>query len=137
MYPSQEARDADIDELAAVGSAELRERFLAGDHRASRTPSSRCPRAAGWVTSAGWPRVGSVSPASAIPGMRHREVEIHHADLGAGYGPGHWPEEFLDEMFDRAVHDRADGPGALLRTPDGETRWASATDPWSAAAGST
>ena len=54
--------------------------------------------------------------------MRHREVEIHHADLGAGYGPGHWPEEFLDEMFDRAVHDRSDGPGALLRTPEGETR---------------
>jgi maleylpyruvate isomerase len=121
MYASQEARDADIDELAPLGSAEIRERFLAA--------TSRFQDAVVAVPEGGWVgdfrRLGSGGQVLArigIPGMRHREVEIHHADLDVGYGPGHWPEEFLAEMFERVVHDRAQGPGLLLRTPDGDVR---------------
>ena len=73
----------------------------------------------------------------AIPGMRHREVDIHHADLDAGYGPADWPEDFLDEMFNRVVRDRGDGPAALLRTPDGDVPLAGGAGPWSPAAGPT
>lgn len=29
------------------------------------------------------------------PAHRLREVEMHHADLGLGYGPADWPEEYV------------------------------------------
>ena len=93
MYASPEARDADIDELAAAGTAELRERFLAStslfaesldamheddwDGRFERTPGG--PDFA----------VGNVVL------MRLREVEIHHADLRAGYSADDWPDDFV------------------------------------------
>ena len=70
--------------------------------------------------------------------MRHREVDIHHADLDAGYGPADWPEDFLDEMFDRVVRDR-DGRARrrCCARPTATYRWPAGTDPWSPAAGST
>lgn len=92
MYASQEARDGDIDELAAGGPTELRERFLAStgtfgealaamapgdwDGRFDRTPGGR-----------------SIGLAN-VPLMRLREVEIHHADLGAGYTAADWGQDF-------------------------------------------
>lgn len=119
MYRSQEDRDADIEELAKAGPAELRERFLASTtlfHEAVvAVPEG------GWAgefrrVSAG----GSMINRIAIPGMRHREVEIHHGDLATGYGPAEWPEEFLDRVFNRVVRDREDGTAVMLRTPDGD-----------------
>ena len=93
MYASPEARDADIDELAAAGTAELRERFLAStslfaesldamheddwDGRFERTP--------------GGP---DFAVGNAVL-MRLREVEIHHADLRAGYSADDWPDDFV------------------------------------------
>ena len=128
MYASQDSRDSDIDQLSSVGSAELRERFLAA--------TSRFQDAVVGVPEGGWvgefrrlASGGQVIKRISIPGMRHREVEIHHADLGVGYGPGHWPAEFLDEMFSRVVHDRAGGPGLLLHTPDGDVRVGSGDGP--------
>ena len=92
MYASPEARDADIAELATAEPAELRERFLAAtaqfgqaleavgendwDGRFERTPGG--PDFA----------LGNVAL------MRLREVEIHHADLDAGYSADDWPEDF-------------------------------------------
>lgn len=34
---------------------------------------------------------------------RWREVEIHHVDLGCGYGPQDWPAEFVDTFLERTV----------------------------------
>jgi maleylpyruvate isomerase len=34
-------------------------------------------------------------PCRALPYFRWREVEIHHVDLGTGYGPQDWPEEYV------------------------------------------
>ncbi len=34
-------------------------------------------------------------PCRAMPYFRWREVEIHHVDLGTGYGPADWPEEYV------------------------------------------
>jgi maleylpyruvate isomerase len=98
MYASQEARDGDIEELAQAVPSELRARLLAGVTRFAdavvgmpddqwettieRTPGKRAFRAA-----------------SAI-GMRWREVEIHHADLGAGYSRADWPDEFCRMLLD-------------------------------------
>lgn len=92
MYASPEARDEDIEELAAAEPAEVRERFMAStslfaealdamheddwDGRFERTP--------------GGPDFALVN----VVLMRLREVEIHHADLGAGYSAEDWPDDF-------------------------------------------
>ncbi len=34
-------------------------------------------------------------PCRLMPYFRWREVEIHHVDMGTGYEPGHWPEEYV------------------------------------------
>jgi hypothetical protein len=35
-------------------------------------------------------------PAAELLTRRLVEVELHHCDLGAGYGPGDWPAVFAD-----------------------------------------
>jgi maleylpyruvate isomerase len=48
---------------------------------------------------AGWPhpefRSGDHWPASASPVRRLREAEVHHVDLGLGYEPSDWPEDYV------------------------------------------
>ncbi|MCK9823937.1 maleylpyruvate isomerase family mycothiol-dependent enzyme [Nocardioides cavernae] len=98
MYASQEARNGDIDDLAAVEPTELRERFLAStgafnealeamadgdwDGRFDRTPGGR-----------------SIALVN-VPLMRLREVEIHHADLDAGYAAADWDEDFCAVLLE-------------------------------------
>ncbi len=119
MYRSEEARNDDIEGLAGGPAAQLRERFLAS--------TTHFQEAVVAVPEGGWagefrrlPSGGQLFQRIGLPGMRHREVEIHHADLDAGYGPGSWPPEFLDGIFARLVDDRSGGPPMLLRTPEGE-----------------
>jgi maleylpyruvate isomerase len=119
MYASLERRDGDIEALAGLPPADLRDRFLAS--------TTDVQDAVVAVPEGGWAgdfrRVDGDEQLVArisIPAMRHREVEIHHVDLLVGYAAADWPEEFLGEVFDRVRRDRADGPGALLRTPDGD-----------------
>ena len=128
MYLSLADRDADIEELARAAPPELRARFLAG--------TTLFQEAVTGVPVGGWAgefrRVASGGPLInriAIPGMRHREVEIHHGDLGAGYGPADWPEEFLDRVFNRVVRDRESGEAMMLRTPDGDVPIAGGAGP--------
>lgn len=102
MYASQEARDADIETLAGCDPSAIRGRLLgavtdftdavaavpddAADRLIERTPGS-----------------GRTFPAREVPLMRHREVEIHHADLGLGYTRADWPPEFAVRLIDSAV----------------------------------
>lgn len=58
---------------------------------------------------------GPVMPAAQIPFMRWREVEIHHADLGLGYGPGEWPDGFADYLLGVAAFDRSTEIAVTLR----------------------
>ncbi len=98
MYASVERRDADIAELATARPAVLRERLLAATTRFTQALEAmhqhdwegrfeRVPEG---------PRYALVS----IPLMRLREVEIHHADLGAGYTAADWPEGFRRVLLD-------------------------------------
>ncbi|MGI8522292.1 MAG: maleylpyruvate isomerase family mycothiol-dependent enzyme [Nocardioides sp.] len=98
MYDSPEQRDSDIVELAGQDPAEIRDRLLAvttllnnamlavpengWDGRVERTPGGRS------------------MPTSALPGMRLREVEIHHVDLAASYAVEDWPIEFAEHLLD-------------------------------------
>lgn len=46
---------------------------------------------------------GSLWPAPLIVFHRWREVEVHHADLGLGYEPADWPEEYVEIELARQV----------------------------------
>lgn len=101
MYASQEARDADIDELAATDPETLRTRFLASTtdfaDAASSIPDER------WDSTVERVPGGRSFPAAAAPGMRLGEVEIHHVDLAAGPTQADWTPEFAAIVLDNAV----------------------------------
>jgi maleylpyruvate isomerase len=92
MYASPERRDSDIADLAAAPPAELRERLLAG--------TARFAEARGAMHADDWDGRFERTPDGPtfalvnVPLMRLREVEIHHADLAAGYAPDDWSEGF-------------------------------------------
>jgi maleylpyruvate isomerase len=108
MYASQEDRDRDIEELAAQEASALRERFLAGTtlvgEELAELPDNlagaRIDRTPG----------GRTFAAGAVPGMRLREVEIHHVDLDSGYSRADWPAAFGESLVAQLV-DRADASG--------------------------
>ena len=90
MYASQEARDADIDELAAAAP----ERAPRAAHRRLDRASPRRPTAMpddALGRSIERTPGGPASRRAIVVLMRLREVEIHHADLGAGYTAADWP----------------------------------------------
>ncbi|WP_417219716.1 maleylpyruvate isomerase family mycothiol-dependent enzyme [Arthrobacter sp.] len=64
-----------------------------------RTSVSRLEEVFALSTAAGWPnghfRGGGHYGASGCPAHRLREVEMHHVDLGLGYNPSDWPEEYV------------------------------------------
>lgn len=93
MYASLEARNGDIADLATAAPVDLRERFLTSVGRFGETLGAMA--AGDWAGR--FERVPGAAPGIAIanvPLMRVREVEIHHADLGAGYAADDWPEAF-------------------------------------------
>jgi maleylpyruvate isomerase len=99
MYASQAARDGDIAELAAVDPADLRERFLAS--------IGLFGEALGAMADDDWDGSFRRTPDAAtairlvnVPLMRLREVEIHHADLDAGYAADDWSAGFRTVLLD-------------------------------------
>jgi maleylpyruvate isomerase len=56
---------------------------------------------------AGWPhphlRGEDHWPTSGSPLRRLREVEVHHVDLGLGYTPTNWPDEYVTWELPRAL----------------------------------
>lgn len=105
MYVSQQRRDADIDALAATDFTELRERFL-GSFQPFEQAVVAMPDAA-WEGT--FPRVpgGAQFARADIGDMRHREVEVHHADLGTAYSPDDWPTAFAETLLRRLADHRA------------------------------
>jgi maleylpyruvate isomerase len=90
-YASPEARNAGIGTSAAAEAAELVD-DLVSSAMALRTVARQLPDAA-WryqVQVLDSPRF----PASQLLLRRLAEVELHHCDLGIGYGHHHWPAVF-------------------------------------------
>ncbi|QNN54112.1 maleylpyruvate isomerase family mycothiol-dependent enzyme [Nocardioides mesophilus] len=121
MYDSAEQRDADIEAGAGRSAHDLRVdasasagRFLQAinelDVRHEDNPVARRPGDASF-------------PAREIPTHRLVELQVHHADLGIGYTPEHWPAGFCDVLLSLVVPDRAAGPSMLLRATDGAGLW--------------
>jgi len=121
MYPSQEARDGDIAELASKTPSAIRTRLLGG--------STELTDAIDAVPEDEWSLViervpgGPTFPAAAIPGMRLREVEIHHVDLDAGYGWSDWPREFATHLLDAMLTSRATVGSFTARPADVDRSW--------------
>jgi maleylpyruvate isomerase len=90
-YASQEARDADIEHAARLKPHELMA-DLAGSAMAFRTIMRQLPDEA-WQVQV---RIldSAPFPAADLPVRRLVEVELHHSDLGSGYGPADWPAAF-------------------------------------------
>ena len=132
MYASQEARDRDIAELAAVAPAELRERFLAsvgvfGEALAAMHEADwegRFERTPG----------GQDLALVTVPLMRVREVEIHHVDLAAGYDAADWSESFRILLLESMTRRPYPAPFSV-RPTDLDRTWRYGQDGGSVAAG--
>lgn len=122
MYASVDGRDADIEAGAGRTAAEL-----LADVRES---AEAFAREAGLMPAGAWSALarrtpgGETFPVAMVPLRRLGELEIHHADLGLGYGMRDWPAEFVDAYFPHvagAWAGRAGVPHCLL-SPEGTDR---------------
>lgn len=116
-YRDAEQRSADI---AAGAPRPLAEQLID-----VRDAAARFAAAADEMPAAAWTRVldfrGTSEPAARVVWRRLREVEVHHVDLAAGYGPGDWPEAFSHRLLHELVTDLAgrDGFPPLVLHPGG------------------
>jgi maleylpyruvate isomerase len=122
VYRSQDARDEDIDKLGAAEPSELRDRMLAATTRFADAVAA-VPEDA-WGTEIERVPGGPVFRAGAVPGMRLREVEIHHADLDAGYTRADWPPEFATLLLDSMAKRGAWTEPFRVRPTDVAGTWA-------------
>lgn len=98
VYASEEARDADIDELAVIPPNELRNRLLGATTEFSDVAEGLpdAPADAEIERTPG----GRKIPLGSVLSMREREVEIHHADLDVGYDRSDWPAGFVTRLLE-------------------------------------
>src|ERR1700744_1745680 len=92
-YASPDAWASDVEHSAAQPRAVLVE-DVADAATAFRTVS-RQPPDEGRQAEVDWVPGLDPFPASEVLVRRLVEVELHHADLGAGYTPADWPDSFL------------------------------------------
>jgi maleylpyruvate isomerase len=121
MYDSDEKRASDIAELAGADRSELRDRLLAGTTLLNDSlvalPESR------WEGRIERTPGGRSVPTTAIPGMRLREVEIHHADLGVGYHPSDWSLAFAEHLLDAMAKRLRPEEAFEVKPLDSELTW--------------
>jgi len=91
QYPSPASRNADVESGAGRPAAPLIADVGAAIARLEG--AWRRTSAAGWAGS-GLTIIGP-SPITELPARRWREVEVHHADLGLGFGPADWSREYV------------------------------------------
>jgi maleylpyruvate isomerase len=116
MYDGgQPGRDAAIEAGAGRPAGELREDI--------RQSSQELTKAWEELAPADWSRpiqYRGATVAVTVP-TRWREVEIHTADLGLGYGPGGWTPAFCVHLIDFLTPRVPDGTNLTLVSPHG--RW--------------
>ncbi|MDH6125961.1 maleylpyruvate isomerase family mycothiol-dependent enzyme [Kitasatospora sp. GP82] len=114
QYASETARDDDIRSGAGRPLTEQLADLRASDARFTAAAAKLSDDA--WSASVRH-RSGAVFPAWQLPVKRRQELEYHHVDLGAGYTPAHWPEDFaVAELVRLARQFAVDGLPAVLLT---------------------
>lgn len=113
MYPSAEARTADIEASATAAPDDLiidvRESAVRFGGAISQLPEEAWEH----VVRTGPGGNGASIPARRVVWVRLRELELHHVDLDAGYSPADWPAPFVSRALAeamRAVGRREDVP---------------------------
>lgn len=129
IYPSQQRRDDDIEELAAEEISTLRDRLF-GASTQFREAAGNVTEARRWGGTVQRVPGGPVWPADSIPETRRREVEIHHADLDAGYGHRDWPADFAADLVAQTVadHRAGDAEPFAIRASDLGHLWSIGAD---------
>ncbi|TDW92439.1 maleylpyruvate isomerase family mycothiol-dependent enzyme [Kribbella sp. VKM Ac-2566] len=107
MYPSREARDADIEAGTSRSADELRSWFEAATTGLSASMATLTD--AQWQAEVRTSR-GEPIPATRIPWMRSREVMIHAVDLGTGLTFADLPTDFLEALCEDIRTERGDVP---------------------------
>ena len=97
MYASDDARDAQIEELSGLPAEQLRAAVLAGTGRL--VDAVRAMPAAAWSATVRT-RQGHALPAAEVLDMRVREVWVHSVDLDAGIGFADVSEDVLAGVVD-------------------------------------
>ena len=121
QYPNRAERDRAIEDGAARPAAVLVEAVNTAAHQLRRAMEAM-PQAAWRATVR--PITGEVCPAERVQLIRLRELEVHHVDLGLGYGFNDIPRPVLDLILADvagSLAQRADMPDLLLRDPEGRT----------------
>ncbi len=123
MYPSVEARAADIDAGAEREPGEIVEDL--------RSAAERFSAAVVAVPDEAWERqirmgaaaAGRTIPARRVLWERLKEVELHHVDLDADYTPADWAPRFVDRALAETVRrfGRRDDVPELTLVIDGAT----------------
>jgi maleylpyruvate isomerase len=98
MYDSFEQRAHDIADLATAEPSEIRERLMRETTVLADAIVAMPPDL--WQTRVERTPGGRSLRASAVPGMRLRELEIHHVDLDAGYSHADWVLPFAEHLTD-------------------------------------
>jgi maleylpyruvate isomerase len=120
MYDSDEKRDSDIADLAAQGATALRDRLLAATSELADAVAS--VPASGWEGRIERTPGGRSMATSSLPGMRLRELEIHHVDLDAGATTADWPREFAEHLLD-AMSRREMSSAFEVKPLDSDRTW--------------
>jgi maleylpyruvate isomerase len=121
MYASQEARDADIAELGEKAPSAIRTRLLGGCTDLADAIAA-VPEDESGLTLERTPG-GRTFAVGDVPWMRLREVEIHHADLAAGYDRAAWSSEFAAHVLG-GMAARAGSAGPFTARPvDLDREW--------------
>ncbi|MGH3239226.1 MAG: maleylpyruvate isomerase family mycothiol-dependent enzyme, partial [Spirillospora sp.] len=107
QYPSVDVRNAELEAGAGRGGAELVE-----DVRAT---AARLAEQARTLPDDAWNAqvkviMGWSLPAWYVLFRRWHEVEAHHVDLAAGYGPADWPETYVRWALGSTLTDVAAAP---------------------------
>jgi maleylpyruvate isomerase len=121
MYDSDDKRDSDIADLSAADPSEIRDRLLAGvttlEEAIDAIPDDQ------WETRVERTPGGRAMRVGAFPGMRWRELEIHHVDLDAGYSRADWTLEFAEHLIDAMAKRVAPEHPFEVRPRDSQRTW--------------
>ncbi len=121
MYDSDEARSDAIAALATGDPGAIRTRLMGAttllEDAVAAVPDDR------WTTRVERTPGGRTMRADSLPGMRLRELEIHHVDLDAGYATSDWSPTFAILLLN-AMTKRLDPPHRFeVRPLDVDRTW--------------
>ncbi|MFG1838149.1 maleylpyruvate isomerase family mycothiol-dependent enzyme [Micromonospora sp. NPDC049175] len=107
QYPDEAYREREIEQWAGRSLADLVADFRVSDERL-RAAIADHP-ADCWGRNVRWLGAEERSVDDVVP-SRLRELEVHHVDLDAGYGPRDWPDWFVQAELPGVVDGLRDRP---------------------------